>query len=245
MKSVRRIGTVGIILLTLLALLGAILLCADDAATYAERSRAALTGMGEEEKTRWIGMDAPTQETCARVIRDYLTRGAPDMDFFLPDGTRAFSAKELSHMRDVRGLLRMAKAAALALTAVLALLVVRYERLRRRIGQSDAARALLEGEWIGLGALGALIAALFIWAAVDFYSLFASFHRLVFTNENWLLDPQTDRLIRMMPQRLFETLCLRVAAQTVLAPLLAVGFTAGSVRRQGGRGLKQRKEKET
>ena len=109
-------------------------------------------------------------------------------------------------MRDVRGLLRMAKAAALALTAVLALLVVRYERLRRRIGQSDAARALLEGEWIGLGALGALIAALFIWAAVDFYSLFASFHRLVFTNENWLLDPQTDRLIRMMPQRLFETL---------------------------------------
>ena len=34
-------------------------------------------------------------------------------------------------------------------------------------------------------------------------SLFILFHKLVFTNDLWLLDPRTDLLIRLMPIEFF------------------------------------------
>ena len=53
-----------------------------------------------------------------------------------------------------------------------------------------------------LAVLAALTAAA-VWAAVDFDSLFILFHKLSFTNDLWLLDPQTDLLIRLMPTEFF------------------------------------------
>ena len=49
----------------------------------------------------------------------------------------------------------------------------------------------------------AIVTAIIIAACVDFNSLFILFHKVAFTNDLWLLDPQTDLLIRLMPIEFF------------------------------------------
>lgn len=53
------------------------------------------------------------------------------------------------------------------------------------------------------GGCSTVLAALMVWGAVDFDSLFILFHRLAFTNDLWLLNPETDLLIRLMPTDFF------------------------------------------
>ena len=56
----------------------------------------------------------------------------------------------------------------------------------------------------GAGAFLLLIAAAAaVWAAIDFVSLFTLFHQLLFTNDLWLLNPQTDLLLMLMPEPFF------------------------------------------
>ena len=44
----------------------------------------------------------------------------------------------------------------------------------------------------------------------DFGTLFTRFHLLAFTNDLWLLNPETDLMIRMLPQEFFEKMALRL-----------------------------------
>ena len=59
-----------------------------------------------------------------------------------------------------------------------------------------------------------------IWAAVDFRSAFAFFHRLLFSNDLWLLNPETDLLIRICPASMFASLGMRIG-------LYSAGVIAG------------------
>ena len=75
--------------------------------------------------------------------------------------------------------------------------------------------------------------------AAGFEAVFVGLHRLIFTNSNWLLNPATDILIRMMPQALFETALRDVLGQFALAFALAVlllaaayAVVSGMVKRQ-------------
>ena len=75
--------------------------------------------------------------------------------------------------------------------------------------------------------------------AAGFGAMFVGLHRLIFTNSNWLLNPATDILIRMMPQALFETALRDVLGQFALAFALAVlllaaayAVVSGMVKRQ-------------
>ena len=49
----------------------------------------------------------------------------------------------------------------------------------------------------------AVVTAVIILACIDFNSLFVLFHKVAFTNDLWLLNPQTDLLIRLMPIEFF------------------------------------------
>lgn len=220
-RAITTLSALGMAVLIALSVLLSVLMCAWDADTYGAKSRAALTGMNEDEMTAYIGMDAQTQQACAECIRDYFTGRASDMDFILPDGTHAFGEKELSHMQDVRGLLTLGVRVALALAAALAAMGFACVRLRRRCAPRDAAQALCRGMKRGAGVLIVCALAVVLSALANFRAVFELFHRVAFSNENWLLDPRTDRLIRMMPQQLFETLCVEIALRAPVIPLAA------------------------
>ncbi len=65
-----------------------------------------------------------------------------------------------------------------------------------------------------------LLAFLGMWAAIDFTSLWESFHHLFFRNDLWLLNPRTDLMINMFPEDFFFHMVLRIAWMFI------IGFSA-------------------
>ncbi|HSN67432.1 MAG TPA: DUF1461 domain-containing protein, partial [Fusibacter sp.] len=79
-------------------------------------------------------------------------------------------------------------------------------------------------------ALGTLIALYFI----DFDWAFRKFHEIFFTNDLWLLDPKTDRLIQMMPLEFFIDFTKQWLSKVFLIFLLfiTVGFIVPRLKRR-------------
>ena len=103
----------------------------------------------------------------------------------------AFNAKEQHHMADVQALFRLC--ARIGLTASSAVLLLSL--LARRLSWRAFRRTLIS--------ILAAVTAVIILACIDFNSLFVLFHKVAFTNDLWLLNPQTDLLIRLMPIEFF------------------------------------------
>ena len=100
---------------------------------------------------------------------------------------------------------------------------------RSRLTARTLARTVLLG-WAGAMVL---IGAVALWAAVDFNSLFVLLHRLLFSNELWLMDPQTDLIILLMPESFFVLLSAQLGwlmlrffwpLGLILAALLYISF---------------------
>ena len=135
-----------------------------------------------------------------------------------------FHDYEEAHMEDVRGLIRLDTTVMWIALAAAALLLGAGILLRDP-------RAFARGILWGLGLLGAVLAAFLIWALVDFEGLFVTFHQVAFTNDGWLLDPQTDLLIRLMPERFFMRLGIRGLARALAMPI-ALAAAAGLLMRK-------------
>lgn len=115
---------------------------------------------------------------------------------FARDGVEylAFQPHEQQHMADCRALFRLCRQVmwgTLAASVLLGALTRRWARLPLTA--------------LGLVVIGGAALALAIAAALDFGAVFVRFHRLVFTNDLWLLNPRTDLLIRLMPTPFFVT----------------------------------------
>lgn len=126
-----------------------------------------------------------------------------------------FNARELDHLHDCRRLL--SQTAPSALHAWMIVCGAAFARC----GGKGGRRLRMHASWLAAALLIAPIAALGIWAAIDFSSAFALFHRILFTNDLWLLDPQTDLLIRICPQSMFRVMGARIGLGA-LAALLGV-----------------------
>lgn len=83
----------------------------------------------------------------------------------------------------------------------------------------------------GCGAALLAVLALTAWGAADFDSLFVLFHRLSFDNGLWLLNPQTDLLIRLMPTPLFVGYAA-ILGGTWLGALMLMGGAAWYLKRR-------------
>ena len=86
----------------------------------------------------------------------------------------------------------------------------------------DARRVAL-GCFGGSCAVLALVAALGVWALIDFNGLFILFHQISFSNDLWYMDPATDLIIRLMPLRFFIHYVTLIAVTWLLAVLLLGG----------------------
>lgn len=126
-----------------------------------------------------------------------------------------FSERELEHLCDCRRLLSItdptpAKAALLLLGL---LMLCMGGRKGARSGKIEACLAAV--------LILAPLAAFGLWAALDFDAAFAFFHRCLFTNDLWLLNPRTDLLIRICPAGMFAGMGLRIALRAAL-PILGL-----------------------
>ena len=123
-----------------------------------------------------------------------------------------FQAHEAAHMEDCRGLIQLDGAVCLCCGAAAAVLTL--WGTRRRAGRE----AFLRGVLTGLRIFAAAAAGLLVWATADFDGLFVTFHKAAFRNEGWILNPRTDLLIRLMPEKFFIALGIRGLARALAGP---------------------------
>lgn len=161
-------------------------------------------------------LPAAEYEPVVEMICDYLQGDVLTFQHvFTVDGTEyaAFNQKEQQHMADVQDLFRLCRVVNLV---CLGMLLLGGCAVRRRLDRRTFRRTLL----VILG----VVAAVILLACIDFDGLFTLFHRIAFTNDLWLLDPQTDLLIRLMPIEFFISYAAIIGGCWLLgmAGLLAV-----------------------
>ncbi|MDY3051853.1 MAG: TIGR01906 family membrane protein [Ndongobacter sp.] len=129
---------------------------------------------------------------------------------------RNFGERETLHMRDVYLLFSMARTIRLASAGVLCLLLAfqwKKGSFRLFVREVDIAALVFLILFLGVAVL----------AASQFSKAFVLFHHLFFDNDLWLLNPETDLMIQMMPEPFFVGMAVRIAVKT------ALGVAAGLV----------------
>ena len=219
MKKLSWITGILTCLMVLFAALGAVCGTIDQIATdenfYGGMSRAAVAKYLNVENdpqvsakvTEYIGMDDAQQTAFAGEMAAFMageTDAQPDI----------LNEKEQQHMRDVRNLTRSAADMSKTYLTIAVILAVVSAWTGAKLKSRVKPRLI--------GGLSAVTVIMIIVqnimnqvASGGFETLFVQMHEAIFTNDLWLMDPNTDILIRMMPQPLFEQALLNGANQAL------------------------------
>ena len=123
----------------------------------------------------------------------------------------AYSARETRHLKDVKGLVLAGRA--LFFLSCVGLAIAQLG-LWHRASRRALSSAVRQGCLI---ALGVLVALGISGAALGFEKLFTLFHHLAFTNDLWLLSPEEDILIGLMPLAFFKRMSLIIGTVYLLS----------------------------
>jgi len=130
---------------------------------------------------------------------DYLTNNASIAflgDLTFPDGTPLFNARELSHMQDVKNVVKPVLWIGYG-DWILLLGLGLWARLGGWWRQ--LVRGIWRGGWLMLG----LVLLIGVFASINFWQFFTDFHGLFFTGNSWQFL-YSDTLIRLFPLRFWE-----------------------------------------
>lgn len=163
------------------------------------------------------------------MITGYLSGETDTFQYTFTDaeGRRidCFHDYEQQHMADCRALFTLDRAVMAA--SALLLIPLGWAAWALRPVRAWTAAGFLAG----CGTVLLAVLALAVWGVADFDSLFVLFHRLSFDNGLWLLNPQTDLLIRLMPTSFFVGYAA-ILGGTWLGALLVLGGGAWSLKRR-------------
>jgi len=180
------------------------------------------------QTTAYIGLTDEEQTAFAEEIVSFMKGETDEQPIVLNE-------REQQHMLDVRKLVLLAQQVSKVLMTIAAGLAV----VIAWTGAQEKRRGMPLGTLAGVAIIAAFVGLTAVMInARGFEALFIRFHEMFFTNDLWLLNPQTDILIRMMPQLLFERAAKGVvtgALQTfmiVYIMLSAVYFIVGGLIRR-------------
>lgn len=219
------------------ALCGAVATLATDEFTYGGMSRIAVMDMlnvaqtddVSAQITEYIGLTDTEQDVFAKEIVSFM-KGETDVQ------PEILSEKEQQHMLDVRALVHLAQTLSKGFMTVAAGMAV----VIAWTGAREKRRGMPAGTLVGVGLIALGVFGVYAMLnAQGFEALFIRFHELLFTNDLWLMNPETDILIRMMPQLLFVRAgqeLVRLALQSFLITdillMLVYMLVGGMIRRQ-------------
>lgn len=181
----------------------------DDALYYSEQVKAGVPDYADVSEGELRELD--------RRLADYLSGDARALEDSPP-----FNQREMAHMRDcfeLFALLRAVRGRLIPWAIVLILGGAWLMQNRRR-----ARRCAWLSPLILLVPLGGFA----LYAALDFDRAFTLFHKILFKNDLWLLNPATDLLIRICPEPMFMHMGARIGAWS-LAGMLAVTAAAALI----------------
>lgn len=113
-----------------------------------------------------------------------------------------FNKKEIRHMVDVKNLYQnVKKVSVIAIVVLLGILFYMFYIDRRK-----AVAFLTKGVIRATVCLGIFVIVIGMWMVTDFTSFWTWFHIIFFSNDLWLLNPNTDFMICMLPETIFNQL---------------------------------------
>ena len=159
------------------------------------------------------GVDRVALLEIGDMLVDYLNedRGDLSMNAAVNGAEQpVFNQREVDHMKDVLELFRLERRLVWGLLLPGLLLTA-----LGLIGSGWARRLAIAGG-IGQGFWLMLTATIAVWAALDFNVVFSGFHKLLFRNDLWQLNPATDLMIRMLPEKFFAAVAVRGAGRMLI-----------------------------
>lgn len=128
-----------------------------------------------------------------------------------------FNDREKAHMVDVKNLfvggLWMRRIAIL----IFALAVITLVKTKL-----DWKQLLPKCFLIGFGIFIGIVSVVGVLVATNFNKFFLMFHKVAFQNDLWLLNPETDLLIRMLPEGFFLDMVIRIGIIILLLMFISI-----------------------
>lgn len=150
-----------------------------------------------------------------KLSLQYLTNNESD-DYLgslkFDNGSPLYNERELSHMLDVRLLVKAALKAWYGVIVFLLLMGVLFWKTGRI---KHFWKAIASGGWLTIGLILLIIAGVFI----NFDQLFAGFHAIFFEGDTWIFFT-SDTLIRLFPEKLWSDAFIYMGVFTLVGALL-------------------------
>ncbi|MGI6151735.1 MAG: TIGR01906 family membrane protein [Christensenellales bacterium] len=161
------------------------------------------------DTARTIGMKHSALVTVTNHLLDYTEGKAEKLSIkaeIQGKKVNVFDERDTAHMADVRSLFLAARSLRNWLIPAILLLAAAAFFLVPKDRAGLFARSCVIGFLIS----GVVVGAVAVWAAVDFNAFWTAFHKLLFTNDLWLLNPAKSVLIKMVPSQFFFDLVMRI-----------------------------------
>ena len=190
-------------------------------------------GFDKYEINQATGLDKLQLKNVARQLIDYFNLRADTTQIMVVKRGEEFSLfneRELVHLQDVRSLVQLdywVQRGALFLIIIFVFVLLFGFKARWRM----LVKGLYRGGLITMG----LMVVLALWAFFGFEQFFILFHLVSFPNEYWMLDPNTDYLIRLFPEGFFYDAALLGFGAVILGALLISAIAFGVLRLVGGK----------
>lgn len=227
----RLMGLVFGICLWVSIVLGVIHFSSQDTSFYQDRYQ-------ELNTAQTIGVSSDDLSHVTNVLVDYLMGRSDSLavDVTLNGQIQPFfNQREIDHMVDVQALfVKTIFIRNLALGGLILSLLAAIG-LARKSFVSVLTQGMIEASMV----LGTLFAFLMVYAVLDFEGFWIQFHQTLFTNDLWLLNPNTDNLINLVPEPFFTALVGLILYRIVLLlGLISFGLYAAVKRGLNSRALK-------
>lgn len=134
-----------------------------------------------------------------------------------------FNDREIAHMADVYDIFAMLRKIAAICAPIGAVMVIIASIL-----PGGGKRRAVRGAVIGAGLFFLPLVIIALWAVIDFSSAFIAMHHILFSNDLWLMDPKTDVMIRMLPERFFTFISIYLIGASLIAALTAPIISAAA-----------------
>ena len=143
------------------------------------------------------------------------------------DGTDKgfYTEKEIKHIEDVRVLMCNVKILVFIIIAIVALLLPIFLKKKKIL-------ELCYGYWLSLAMLIVIVLIIAIIAVVDINVFITLFHKLLFDNDDWLMNPAREKIIYFFPNSLYQEVLRRLLICTICYFIAATGFAVGYIRKR-------------
>ena len=162
-----------------------------------------------------IGLNSTDLTKATNVLLDYLVGKTDSLEVYATiDGKNqeVFNQREKDHMIDVQVLFMNTiniRNIALITMFISGILIYLFNK-------KDWLNVIVNGIKQASYILGFVFIFLVTFAVLDFESFWIYFHKLLFSNELWLLNPYTDNLILMVPLPFFFSLVTLILYRIIL-----------------------------